>query len=156
MSFTAAPGLFGPSLERVALIAFLASGRRNGIEAAIMPACCSTWDQINRLAACSPFSMKDDNHLLVTDNRTADATTATIPIENIAVNSMRLRTGIVRRLRKNGSGKTHRITSVVRLKEALNNHRGIGLRQSAAFMPCILIWEHKISQFCSACLIAQS
>lgn len=83
---------------------------------------------MSKLANCFPDSTKPESHLDTTQRRTAEAVMARMPMEKMAVSSRRRRTGMLRRCRKKGNGRTQMIASVARLKAALKNQSGVGLR----------------------------
>ena len=114
--------------DRTLLTIFCRMGRKKGMEAAMIPVCCSTCDQMRRFPHCRPDSSKLDSHRMVMERRTADAPMATIPRPKMATSSMRRRTGMDRRLMKKGIGRSQTMPSVARLNEAWVSHSVDGLR----------------------------
>jgi hypothetical protein len=124
MSFAAGLGLCR-SLR--AAKALRRSGRKNGIDAEIIPACCSTWLQIIKFAVFSPCFSKFESQRTITLSRIEEATIAMMPIEKIPISSSLRLTGMLCKLSRNGIGRIQIKVSVTKLKPALNNQSIVGL-----------------------------
>lgn len=107
--------------------AFLTRGRKNGILAAMIAACCSTWPHIRRFPVSFSCFLKLDSHSDNTHSRTDEAAIATMPIEKMPASSRRRRAGMLCRLRMNGMGRIQIMQSVTRVKLALTYHMIEGL-----------------------------
>jgi len=103
------------------------SGRKNGIDAEMIPACCSTWLQIIKFAVFSPCFLISVSQRTTTLSRIEEATTAMIPTEKMPTSpSLRL-TGMLCKLSRKGIGMIQIQASVNKLKPALNSQSVVGL-----------------------------